>query len=222
MPWVPRAAQVGPRAKMLAMSAMKDHWEHIYRARPTTEAGWYEADPALSRHLVGDAVAAGASSVIDVGGGSSYLVDHLLDLGLERVAVVDISEAGVEIAKRRLGARAKRVRWIVGDISQLDDVGTFDVWHDRAVFHFLLDPAARQRYVALSERTVPTGGTAVMATFAEDGPDRCSGLPVRRYSEPDLVAECGPGWDLIGSINHLHTTPRGAEQRFRYSTFRRV
>ena len=164
----------------------------------------------------------GARSVIDVGGGASFLVDHLLDLGLHRVAVLDISEAGLDVAKERLGERASEVEWIVGDVTELEDVGVFDVWHDRAVFHFLLDPDARHRYVALTERAVGPGGAAVIATFALDGPERCSGLPVHRFGPAELAQECGPSWHLTHTERHLHTTPGGVEQRFIYATFKRA
>ena len=200
----------------------RDHWQSIYTTRPTTEVGWYEPDPALSRRLVEHAVERGAQSVVDVGGGASFLVDQLLDLGLKRVAVVDISDAGLELARKRLGKRASAVEWIVGDVTAIDDIGPFDVWHDRAVFHFLIDTRQRRRYVALAERTVEPGGTAVMATFAHDGPERCSGLPVRRYDLDALAEECGPGWQLASGESHVHVTPFGVEQRFLYSTFRRV
>jgi 2-polyprenyl-3-methyl-5-hydroxy-6-metoxy-1,4-benzoquinol methylase len=201
---------------------MQEHWQHLYATRAPDQVGWYEPDPAVSRRLVMAAVAAGARSVIDIGGGAPSLVDQLLREGVERVAVVDIAEAGLDIARARLGPRAAAVRWVVGDVTTLGDVGLFDVWHDRAVFHFLLDPDQRRRYVALSERTVPPHGTAVMATFASDGPERCSGLEVRRYEPRDVARECGPGWRLAASERHIHTTPRGIEQRFVYSTFTRV
>jgi SAM-dependent methyltransferase len=199
-----------------------EHWQRIHATRPSDQVGWFEPDPVTSRRLVAEAVEAGARSVIDIGGGASSLVDHLLGAGLERIAVVDIAGSAFDIARARLGERAHDVVWIVGDVTILDDVGTFDVWHDRAVFHFLLDPAARQRYVGLTERTVPAGGTAIMATFAPDGPERCSGLPVQRYSPEDLARECGPGWALTASQRHVHTTPLGVEQRYQYSTFRRA
>jgi len=138
------------------------------------------------------------------------------------VAVLDVSEAGLDLARQRLGERADRVRWIVGDVTELEDVGVYDVWHDRAVFHFLLDRVARQRYVALSKRTVEPGGSAVMATFAPDGPERCSGLPVQRFGPDELALECGPGWRLSRAKGHRHTTPRGVEQRFVYAAIERM
>ena len=198
------------------------HWQHIYTTRAPTQVGWYEPDPEVSRRLVSAALGDGARSVIDIGGGASQLVDHLLESDLDRIAVLDISEAALDVARQRLGGLADRVRWIIGDVTALDGIGTFDVWHDRAVFHFLLDPSARRRYVELSERTVNPGGSAVMATFATDGPERCSGLPVQRYDEDDLARECGDGWRPLGSERHLHVTPGGVEQRYLYAAFRRV
>lgn len=197
------------------------HWERIYTTRAPDEVGWYEPVPGVSLRRVGDAIEAGARSVIDIGGGASSLVDRLLDLGVPRIAVLDISSAGMEVARERLGERAGRVEWIVGDVTALEDVGRFDVWHDRAVFHFLTDPADRARYVSLAERTVNPGGVAVMATFAPDGPERCSGLPVCRYGPDQLAEQCGPGFELLDSERYVHTTPRGVEQRFVYATFRR-
>lgn len=199
-----------------------EHWEQQYTTRAETSVGWFEAVPAVSLRRIREAVAGGARSLIDVGGGASRLVDHVLDMGLERVAVVDIAEHGMAIAKQRLGEPALRVEWIVGDVTTLEDVGRYDIWHDRAVFHFLIGAADRARYVALAERTVDPGGSAVMATFAPDGPERCSGLPCSRYDPDELAVECGPGWKLIDSERHVHTTPGGVEQSFCYSTFRRV
>jgi SAM-dependent methyltransferase len=199
-----------------------EHWETLYTTRDPAQVGWFEPVPEVSLRRIERAVAAGARSVIDVGGGSSRLVDHLIDLGLERVAVLDIAEHGLELSRERLGDRAGEVEWITGDVTRIEDVGTFDVWHDRAVFHFLTAEDDRARYVALAERTVRPGGFAVMATFASDGPEQCSGLPVCRYDPPELARRCGPGFALLDSERHLHTTPRGVPQRFAYSTFRRV
>ena len=198
------------------------YWERMYTLREPDDVGWYEEVPRVSMRRVGAAIAAGAESVIDIGGGASKLVDLLLDLGVPRVAVLDISASGLEVAKRRLGPRARDVEWIVADVTRVDDVGRFDVWHDRAVFHFLTDAADRARYVRLAERTLAPGGIAVMATFAPDGPERCSGLPVCRYAPEDLADQCGPGFLLVDSERYVHTTPRGVEQPFAYSTFRRL
>jgi SAM-dependent methyltransferase len=200
----------------------QEHWQNVYLTRPTDRVGWYEPDPVVSRRLVGGAVRAGARSVIDLGGGASSLVDHLLDLDLERVAVLDVSEAGLGVAMRRLGDRAGRVEWVVGDVTSVADLGHFDVWHDRAVFHFLVQPEDRAAYVRLAQRTLVHGGTLIIATFAPDGPERCSGLPVCRYDGDRLAEAFGPGFRLDASERHTHTTPGGTEQRYVYSTLRRA
>ena len=200
----------------------REHWERIYGSRSPDNVSWYEPVPVTSRTLIAGSVEEGAESVIDVGGGASTLVDHVLDLGVKRVAVLDISEAGLAVSKRRLGSRARLVEWIVGDASILEDVGRFDVWHDRAVFHFLTDEGDRRHYVRLAERTIQPGGTAVMATFAVDGPERCSGLEVRRYDSEQLAAQCGPGFQLTQTQRHLHITPGSVRQNFLYATLRRL
>jgi SAM-dependent methyltransferase len=199
-----------------------EHWDRIYTSRSPHEVSWYEPAPVISPMLIAEAFKEGAESIIDVGGGASSLVDHVLDLGIERVAVLDISEAGLAVSKRRLGDRARLVQWIVGDVTTLEDLGRFDVWHDRAVFHFLTDDEDRRRYVRLAERTVEPDGTAIMATFAADGPERCSGLDVRRYESAQLTAQCGPGFELTQARYHLHTTPGHVQQNFLYATFRRA
>jgi 2-polyprenyl-3-methyl-5-hydroxy-6-metoxy-1,4-benzoquinol methylase len=199
-----------------------DYWQNVYLTRRADEVGWYEPDPAVSRRLVSGAVRSGARSVIDVGGGASSLVDHLLDLDLERVAVLDVSEAGLGVARRRLGERAGRVEWIAGDVTSVGEVGRFDVWHDRAVFHFLVAPQDRAAYVRLAEGTLAPGGTLVVATFAPDGPDRCSGLPVCRYDGGGLAEALGPGFRLVAAERHTHTTPGGTRQRYVYATLTRA
>ncbi len=202
--------------------ASGDYWQNVYLTRPTDQVGWYEPDPVVSRRLIAAAVRAGARSVIDVGGGPSSLVDHLLDLDLQRVVVLDVSEAGLAVSRRRLGDQAGRVEWIVGDVTSVSDVGHIDVWHDRAVFHFLVQPEDRAAYVRLAERTLAPGATLVIATFAPDGPERCSGLPVCRYDGGRLADAFGPMFRLDASQRHTHTTPGGTEQRYVYATLTRV
>ena len=197
-------------------------WDRIYATRAMDSVGWFEPDPVNSRDLVGLGVARGARSIIDIGGGASGLVDHLVGLGLDRIAVLDISDAALAIARHRLGPEADRVTWVVGDVAGIDDVGEYDIWHDRAAFHFLLDPAAQRRYVRLAERTVPIGGIAIIATFADDGPERCSGMPIVRYEPERLASTLGDGFRLIDSRRYLHHTPAGVPQQFQYSTLERV
>ncbi len=192
------------------------HWQRQYATRAADSVGWYEADPSMSRRLVAEALERGARSVIDVGGGASSLVDSLVDEGI-RVAVLDIAEAGLAVARDRLGERADGVTWIVADVTTAHDIGRFDVWHDRAVFHFLTEPADRAAYVALATRTIEDGGTALVATFAPDGPERCSGLPVCRYDAAALARELGPAFRLEASEPYLHVTPSGVPQSFVYA-----
>ncbi len=168
------------------------------------------------------AIEGGARSVIDFGGGASRLVDRLLDEQLERVAVLDVSSRALAAASERLGARAGAVHWILGDATELEDVGSFEVWHDRAVFHFLVAEDDRGRYLKLMERTVPTGGFVIVATFGLDGPERCSGLDVRRYDPTLLSGELGGAFEILEDLARTHLTPRGIEQRFTYAMFRRV
>ena len=194
----------------------------MYRTRSSDELSWYEVVPEVSLRKIQAAIEYSVRSVIDIGGGASSLVDHLVGMDLERVAVLDVSGTALAEAKARLGTAANRVEWIVADVTRVEDLGSFGVWHDRALFHFLTDPSDRARYVRLSERTVAPGGTAIVATFAPDGPEMCSGLPVRRYGPDDLSDECGPRFALIDSERHVHQTPRGIEQPFVYASFRRV
>jgi SAM-dependent methyltransferase len=164
-------------------------------------------------------VAPKAGSVIDVGGGASALAERLSDLGYG-AAVLDIAPAALERAKARMGAKAGRVRWVTADVTKAGDVGTFDVWHDRACFHFLTAPADRAACIELLRRTVPTGGHAVIATFAPEAPPQCSGLDVVRYDGESLARQLGAGFALLRSVPETHYTPWGKPQAFQYSVFR--
>jgi len=197
------------------------HWDNIYASKAPEAVSWFEADPVTSLSFLERALEEGARSVIDVGGGASMLVDRLLDLRVERIAVLDHSGFALRVARERLGDRAANVRWIIGSVTEEDDVGSFDVWHDRAVFHFLTDADDRRHYVELLGRTVPPGGWAVIATFALDGPERCGGLDVRRYDAQLLSSEVGDGWSLADEQAVTHVTPSHVEQRFVYGMFRR-
>jgi SAM-dependent methyltransferase len=199
--------------------AMIRHWETVYSSKSDAELSWTQAEPATSLALIADACPTGR--LVDVGGGTSLLAERLVERGYA-VTVLDISQAAIDRARERLGMRAGEVRWMVADVTAVADLGTFDVWHDRAVFHFLTAAADRAAYVELLARTVPVGGHAVIATFALDGPEKCSGLEVRRYDGRALAVELGPRFRLLKTVPELHRTPWNAAQSFQYSLFERV
>lgn len=198
------------------------HWENVYQTKSSTDVSWYEPDPKQSLDLILDAAGEKRGRVIDVGGGQSFLVDRLLDLGFRQVAVLDISTAAIEATKARLGERASQVEWSVADITQAESLGEFDVWHDRAVFHFITDPDDRRHYVDLLKRSLPIGGHFVVGTFAKGGPEKCSGLPICQYDQPTMHAELRPFFDHVKCGEYLHTTPAGKQQQFFFGVFIRV
>ncbi len=203
------------------MTRTREHWQEVYRARRSEERSWFQPEPAVSLDLIAQAGADDSARVIDVGGGTSHLVDALLSRGYAHLTVLDISSAALDEAKLRIGAQAAQVQWIEADVTSGVALGEVDVWHDRAVFHFLTDPADRAAYVQALENALVAGGHAIIATFAEDGPSQCSGLPVVRYSPESLRAALGSSLSLVDSRKELHHTPAGREQSFVYCLFRR-
>ena len=199
----------------------KEHWEAVYQSKGETEVSWYQTEPHLSLELITSVAPTRDGRIIDVGGGASVLVDRLLDIPFKEIAVLDISETAPGKARARLGERAKRVRWVVAEVTEAPDLGTFDIWHDRAVFHFLTDAADRRKYVALARQTVPRGGHLIVASFADDGPKRCSDLNVCRYNAETMAAELGEGFSLVREAAETHTTPWGSTQSFFYGVFQR-
>ena len=179
------------------------------------------ANLVLSLELIRSVAPSARGRIIDVGGGASILVDRLLGLPFEKISVLDISETALIKAKLRLGERAGRVEWIAADITEAQTLGTFDVWHDRAVFHFLTDAADRRKYVELARQTIQEGGHLIIASFADDGPKRCSDLDVCRYNAESMGAELGEGFSLVREAREAHTTPWGSSQAFFYGVFRR-
>ena len=200
---------------------MQRHWDTVYRLKGEHELSWHEDDPATSVALIRE-VASPHARIIDVGGGSSVLAGRLLTDGAQVVAVLDISEIALEKAKERIGEGCDRIRWIVSDVTSMPDIGQFDIWHDRAVFHFLTRPEDRKNYLALVERTLLVGGHLIVSTFSPDGPERCSGLPVERYNAKKLADEFGKNFALIRELNEIHMTPWGNPQHFTYAVLKRV
>lgn len=202
---------------------LKDHWENVYSSRATNSVSWFQEHPEHSLRLIRDTGVGRSAAIIDVGGGASTLVDDLLADGYRNVAVLDLSAAALAAARQRLGARADEVRWIEGDITRvaLPRQG-FDLWHDRAVFHFLTEASDRAAYVAAVLHAVKPGGHVIVATFAEDGPNQCSGLPVMRYAPGELHRQFGGGFQLLRHEREAHQTPAGAVQQFVYCYCRKA
>lgn len=200
----------------------KSHWECVYASKDVTEVGWYQPEPTVSLELITEAAGGRRVSVVDVGGGASVLVDRLLGLGFTDLAVLDIAEHASEKSKARLGERARRVRWMVADVTGAHEIGQYDVWHDRAVFHFLTHSDDAREYAALARRTAQPGGHLIVTTFAPDGPEKCSGLPVCRYSADALAQQFAEGFEFVKEVRDTHITPSGKPQAFTYAMFRRA
>jgi SAM-dependent methyltransferase len=195
----------------------KQHWDQVYHTKPATGVSWYAPHLQRSLELIERAVDGSDARVIDVGGGASTLVDDLLDRGYRDVTVLDLSEQALAVAKARLGARAHGVTWIAADATTAElPAARYDVWHDRAVFHFLTDEGARRRYVASVRRSVRPGGHVIVATFGPQGPERCSGLDIVRYDADALHGEFGAAFLKVDSLREVHTTPWGTEQELVY------
>ena len=201
----------------------KSHWENIYSTRAADAVSWFQPHAEMSLRLVRQAGVGPRARVIDVGGGASTLVDDLLAEGFPQPTVLDLSGAAIATAQRRLGERASEVTWLEADITRASlPENAYDIWHDRAVFHFLTDPADRAAYVRTVLHAVKPGGHVIVATFAEDGPLKCSGLPIVRYSADALHAQFGAPFELIAHEKEAHQTPGGAVQRFVYCFCRRL
>jgi ubiquinone/menaquinone biosynthesis C-methylase UbiE len=200
-----------------------EHWNRVYTTKQRTEVSWYQPTPTRSLELLREVNAGPGTTLIDVGGGDSTLVDAVLAERLGTLTVLDISGAALARAQERLGDRAHAVTWLEGDVTQvLLPHAAYDIWHDRAVFHFLTDASDRARYVATATAALKPGGALLMATFAEDGPQKCSGLEVARYSAAQLAQTLGDAFHLVRSFHDSHRTPSGGEQRFLYAVFSRV
>lgn len=200
--------------------ARSTHWEKVYTDKAESEVSWFEAQPSLSLELIAAAPAGTAASVIDIGGGASRLAGELLASGYRDISVLDISEAALKTAANALGARGAEVEWIVSDITNWRPTRTYDVWHDRAAFHFLTGTTERAAYVDRLRLALKPGGLAIFATFAPDGPEKCSGLQVVRHDAESMGRELGPDFSLLRAERHTHETPWGAMQNFQISVFR--
>lgn len=200
----------------------RSHWEDVYATKRANQVSWHRPHLDVSLELLERAGLNERSRVIDAGGGASTLVDDLLDRGVRAITVLDLAATSLEAARHRLGARAHQVQWIVSDVTAFDAAPeSFDLWHDRAALHFLVDPQATRDYVRIAAAAIARGGYAVIGCFAQDGPEKCSGLPVMRRDPEDIAALFGPRFMMVGSRRELHHTPSGGVQRFAYALLRK-
>ena len=196
------------------------HWQRVYATKGETEVSWFQENPTVSLELIERVGVTPRSAVIDIGGGASRLVDSLLSRGFEQLTVLDVSETALAAARARLGAKSARVRWVAADVTQWEPPpAAYDLWHDRAAFHFLTEPADRAAYLARLRKALRPRGHVIIATFAPDGPERCSGLPVVRYDAASLAEILGAAFRLVDARRDEHRTPWAATQRFQFSTF---
>ncbi len=199
----------------------RDHWETVYSGKMSTDVSWFQPRPERSLQFVEQTAVDRDDAIIDVGGGASTLVDHLLDDGFTDITVLDVAGKPLEQSQERLGVRASQVEWVVSDVTTFRPSRTWQLWHDRAALHFLVDEQDRARYVDVLKRALQPGGHVVLATFGPEGPLKCSGLEIRRYSI-DLVEELlGPGFELQSQVIENHVTPMGSNQQFLYSCWTR-
>ena len=201
----------------------KEHWENIYKTKSSKEVSWYRSHLDKSLELILSAGIDKDASIIDVGGGASTLVDDLLNNGFKNITVLDVSSKALEVSKNRLGGRASQVEWLVADITQVSlEPSHYGLWHDRAVFHFLALPQARKKYVKAMNQSLKSGGHLIMATFGINGPLKCSGLEIVRYSPESIQAELGTGYKLLKHFSEIHNTPFDTTQEFLYCHFQKI
>ena len=200
----------------------RTHWQKIYQEKSALDFSWYQKEPKLSLELIRCSQVASSDLIIDVGCGASVLVDHLIKECFTNLAVLDISENALASTKNRLGDSANNIEWFVADITQFDVPNKFYLWHDRAVFHFLTDHRDRNNYVKVLKNSLRIEGHLIIATFAIDGPEKCSGLEIVQYDSEKMIAELGEDFELVEERNEVHITPANKEQEFIFFRFLKV
>ena len=198
------------------------HWDNVYLTRAVTDVSWFEETPNVSLDLIAATGVTTDAAVIDIGGGASRLIDALLDRRFQDVTVLDLSAQALAATKARLGSRASKVHWLIADVTKWHPPQAYDVWHDRAVFHFLTSAEDRAIYAERVSKAVRPNGHVIIGTFAPDGPERCSGLPVMRHDSTSLGDMLGGAFKLIECRRQDHRTPTGAIQHFQFSRFQRA
>lgn len=199
----------------------KKHWEEIYQTKELKDVSWFQVKPETSLSFYEKHKVSPTAKIIDIGGGDSFLVDHLLDLGYQDISVLDISASAIERAKQRLGNRAQRVKWIVSDATTFEPVEKYDFWHDRAAFHFLVNEEDISNYVEIAHKSLNPSGILVIGTFSEQGPKKCSGIEIKQYSEASLSDRFKPLFEKLDCITVDHKTPFDTIQNFVFCSFRK-
>ncbi len=205
----------------MSMPERQSHWQNVYQTKGERDVSWFEETPTISLDLIRATGLGAEASIVDIGGGTSRLVDTLIAEGFRSISVLDVSEKALATSRDRLGPSATHVKWIVADVTTWRPDKSYDLWHDRAAFHFLSDPGDRKAYAECVRNAVRPGGHLIIGTFALDGPERCSGLPVIRHDAASIGEMLGPTFKLIESRRHDHQTPGGTLQRFQFSRFQR-
>ncbi|MDB4024373.1 nodulation S family protein [Flavobacteriaceae bacterium] len=200
---------------------LEDHWQNVYDKKNENEVSWYQKSPKLSLEFVNSLNLSLDAEIIDIGAGESRLVDNLLEMGFVNLSVLDISSKSIEKTKKRLGLKSKLVNWIVSDINNFNPTKKYDLWHDRAAFHFLKDSVEIDNYVKLVNSSLHNQGNLIIATFSENGPLKCSGLEVSRYSENSISDLFNNDFELIKSQKSIHKTPFSTSQEFLFSKFKK-
>jgi ubiquinone/menaquinone biosynthesis C-methylase UbiE len=200
----------------------KEHWENIYQTKPLNEVSWYQPIPEVSLSFFSQFNVPLTAKIIDIGGGDSFLVDHLLDLGYEDITILDISETAIARARQRLGDRAQKVKWIVADAAAFNPTEKYDFWHDRAAFHFLTHEKEIESYIDTIQRSMNSSGILVIGTFSEQGPKKCSGIEIKQYSEVSLTNRLNKYFEKLNCITVDHKTPFDTIQNFIFCSFRRI
>lgn len=208
-----------PNPQKMDNTTRKNHWETVYETKNPDQVSWTQEVPKTSLDLISSFGVSKDAKIIDIGGGDSKLVDYLLEKGFQNITVLDISEKALEKAKNRLGDQAKKVNWVVSDITEFEPTTTFDIWHDRATFHFLTTPEQVSKYMNTARKTV--NGFMTIGTFSENGPTKCSGLEIKQYTEQTLTEELKNGFDKIRCVTEDHTTPFNTTQNFLFCSFKR-
>lgn len=200
-------------------TTIQNHWDTVYKTKDPGQVSWTQAVPVTSLNFIHSFGLPKTAKIIDIGGGDSKLADYLLEEGFENITVLDISAQALDKAKKRLGDKAKKINWVVSDVTEFKPTTTFDVWHDRATFHFLTTREQIAKYLNTAKKSV--AGFLTIGTFSESGPQKCSGLQTRQYSEEKLAAELQNGFDKIRCITEDHTTPFDTKQNFLFCSFKR-